>query len=168
MFGGPSGRPDPFRSLYYQPGRGQSFVLAAHITGEPRDRLAGSPINVVLVADVETVCDTFFEMREQGTSTGPGHRLEFRQRHLPAQCPGLAGRRRRQPAGASQAPSQHRTLERFDDRTREARKENAQAMEKLRKDHDEGIRNTEKEGEEEVKKRAQELQEAAISTNRPS
>ena len=89
----PRSRLNEFRSLSYQPSQGEPYVLAAHITGKPRDRVGGSPINVVLVADVDAVNDELFEMREKGQVSRAGYRVRFRQRHLRAQCSGHAGGR---------------------------------------------------------------------------
>ena len=142
---------NPFRSLYYQPGQGQPYVLAAHITGEPRDRLSGSPLNVVLVADVEAVNDMFFEMRERGAIPGQDIVFDFDNVTFVLNAlDSLAGDdrflelRKRRP--------QHRTLTRFDERTAGAREESARAMENLRKEHDEAIKSAVKEVEGSLKK----------------
>ena len=145
---GMGGGPNPFRSLYYQPSQGEPFVLAAHITGKPRESMTGSQINVVLVADAEMVNDMFFEMRERGTMPGQDIVFDFDNVTFALNAlDALAGGdsnfmelRKRRP--------QHRTLARFDRQTAEARKSSAAATEKDRKEHDDAIRNVVKELEE--------------------
>ncbi len=136
---GMGGGLNPFRSLYYQPSRGEPFVLAAHITGKPRDRVAASPINVVLVADAEMVNDMFFEMRERGTMPGQDIVFDFDNVTFALNAlDALAGDSRFLTLRARRP--QHRTLARFDENTAAARRESTVKTEEQRKAHDDIIR----------------------------
>ncbi len=127
------------RSFFYQPSGGEDYVLAAHITTKPRDSLAASPINVVLVADVDAVSDEVFEMRERGKFPGQDIVYDFDNVTLVLNAlDSLANEtrfldiRKRRP--------QHRTLARFEEHAREARKDAIAASEQQREDHDKVIR----------------------------
>ena len=127
----------PIRSLFYQPSDHQQYVLAAHIQGTPRG--AAAPMNVVLVADAEMVSDIFFRWREQGSIPGQEINFDFDNVTFVLNAlDALAGDdrflelRKRRP--------QHRTLERFDAHTLEARKESAKARKEKSTEHDESIR----------------------------
>jgi hypothetical protein len=142
----PRSRLSEYRSLYYQPSKGQPYVLAAHITGKPRDRVGGSPINVVLVADVDAVNDELFEMREKGKFPGQDIEYDFDNVTFVLNAlDTLAGDdrfleiRKRRP--------EHRTLARFEEHARDARIESIQASEKQREEHDDVIREATKEVE---------------------
>lgn len=144
-------RPNPYRSLFYQPSKGQNYVLAAHITTKPRDNLAGAPINVVLVADVDAVTDEPFEMRERGKFPGQDIVYDFDNVTFVlnaldslANEPRFLEIRKRRP--------QHRTLVRFEEHAREAREEGIAATEQQREAHDKVIRDAMKQIEA-VKKR---------------
>ena len=147
----PRSRINEFRSLSYQPSQGEPYVLAAHITGKPRDRIGGSPINVVLVADVDAVNDELFEMREKGKFPGQDIEYDFDNVTFVLNAlDTLAGDnrfleiRKRRP--------EHRTLARFEEHAREARGESIAASEKQREEHDDVIRQATMEVEK-VKKR---------------
>ncbi len=130
------------RSLEYQPSLGQPYVLAAHITNKPGDTLASAPINVVLVADVDAVNDKLFEMRQEGKFPGQDIVYDFDNVTFVLNAlDSLAGDtrfleiRKRRP--------EHRTLARFEEHAREARKENIAATEAQREEHDKVIRDAE-------------------------
>ena len=142
----PRSRLSEFRSLSYQPSQGEPYVLAAHITGKPHDRMGGSPINVVLVADVDSVNDELFEMREKGKFPGQDIEYDFDNVTFVLNAlDTLAGDtrfleiRKRRP--------EHRTLARFEEHAREARSESIHASEKQREEHDDVIRQATKEVE---------------------
>jgi hypothetical protein len=129
-----------FRSLFYQPSRGQSYVLAAHITNKPRDSFAGSPINVIVVADVDAVSDEVFEMREKGKFPGQDIVYDFDNVTFVLNALDTLANETRFLDIRKRRP-QHRTLAQFEEHAREARKEGIVASEKQREDHDKVIRN---------------------------
>ncbi len=140
----PRSRLNEFRSLSYQPSQGEPYVLAAHITGKPRDREGGSPLNVVLVADVDSVNDELFEMREKGRF--PGQDIEYDFDNVTfvlnaldtlANDTRFLDIRKRRP--------EHRTLARFEEHAGDARAESIAASEKQREEHDNVIRQATKE-----------------------
>jgi hypothetical protein len=164
-------QPDPFnprtrlseyRSLYYQPSQGQPYVLAAHITGKPH--ASGSPINVVLVADVDAVNDELFEMREKGKF--PGQDIEYDFDNVTfvlnaldtlANDDRFLEIRKRRP--------EHRTLARFEEHARLARNDSIRASEEQRKEHDDAIRDATKKIEMEKKSVAKTVREKHLDDN---
>jgi hypothetical protein len=142
----PRTRLSEYRSLYYQPSKGQPYVLAAHITGKPRGGMGTSPINVVLVADVDGVNDELFEMREKGKFPGQDIEYDFDNVTFVLNAlDALTGDtqfmeiRKRRP--------EHRTLAKFEENSQVAKNESIAASEKQREEHDEVIRQATKEVE---------------------
>jgi ABC-2 type transport system permease protein len=102
-------------------------------------KTGSTPMNVVLVADVETVSDVFFRWREQGSLPGQDVNFDFDNVTFVLNAlDALAGDdrflelRKRRP--------QHRTLAGFDASTLDARKKSAAARKDESKKHDENIR----------------------------
>ena len=96
-------------------------------------------MNVVLAADVEMVSDMFFAWREQGSIPGQDINFDFDNVTFVLNAlDALAGDdrflelRKRRP--------KHRTLERFDAHTLEARNESAKARKEKSKEHDDNIK----------------------------
>ena len=112
--------PDPLAVPLPQPSNGQQYVLAAHIEGKPADGSRNAaPMNVVLVADADMIGDQFFAWREQGKM--PGQDIDFDFDNVTFVLNALDSLaddnrflelRKRRP--------QHRTLERFDAKKRQA------------------------------------------------
>ena len=127
-----------FRSLFYQPSKGQSYVLAAHIQNQSKDREAGAPINVVLVADVDAVNDRFFEMRETGKIAE--QEVDFDFDNVTFVLNALDRWRDDKFLEIRKRRPQHRTLARFEEQLSDARKEWSSAMEEARKEHEKVIR----------------------------
>jgi ABC-2 type transport system permease protein len=150
---------NPARSLYYQPSDGQQYVLAAHIQGKPSG--AKKEMNVVLVADVDMVGDQFFRWREAGGIPGLDIDISFDNVNFALNAlDSLAGDerflelRKRRP--------QHRTLQGFEEHTKEAKKESAQARKEKSKEHDDSIRKAVAEGQAKVKELGREVQKGNV------
>lgn len=133
-------------------GQNIEYILAAHITGllrgavdagkEPKAKPAKAPdtrVNVVLVADFDMLTDEFFRIREQGEVPGMGINFDFDNVTFVLNAiDALAGEdrflelRKRRP--------KHRTLTKLDERLEEARKQEAEARDNLRKERDDNIK----------------------------
>jgi ABC-2 type transport system permease protein len=167
------------------PGEGTGYVLAAHITGrlagakppEEKPKDAGAKdakakpdakdaapdvnVNVVLVADIDMLTEEFFHWREQGDVPGQGLQFNFDNVTLVLNAlDALAGDerflelRKRRP--------QHRTLTRLDERTEDARKQEAEAIEKCRVEGDDATRKENDKFRGEVKKLRDDLKRQNI------
>jgi ABC-2 type transport system permease protein len=166
------------------PGQGTEYVLAAHITGrlpgrppeekpkdagakdakakpDAKDALPDVNVNVVLVADIDMLTEEFFHWREQGDVPGQGLQFDFDNVTLVLNAlDALAGDerflelRKRRP--------QHRTLTRLDERTEDARKQDAEAREKCRVEFDEATRTENEKFRGEVKKLRDDLKRQNI------
>ena len=135
-----------------------SYVLAAHIqgkvkTGAPEDaekqggdkKAAGkkdeakkphlSTINVVVVADIDTLSQDFFRIREQGDTPEMGINFSFDNVTFVLNVlDSLSGDQRF--IDIRKRRLQHRTLARIEERTREAKQEATNARDQFTKDFD--------------------------------
>ncbi len=148
-------------------GQNTEYILAAHITGilrgaapaadagkDPKAKPAKAPdtnVNVVLVADFDMLTDEFFRIREQGEMPDRGINFDFDNVSFVLNAiDSLAGEdrflelRKRRP--------KHRTLTKFDERLEEARKQEAEARDNLRKEKDDNIKKESAKFKEEIDK----------------
>ncbi len=147
-------------------GQNAEYTLAAHITGllrgataadagkDPKAKPAKAPetrVNVVLVADIDMLTDEFFRIREQGEMPGMGINFDFDNVAFVLNAiDALAGEdrflelRKRRP--------KHRTLTKLDERLEEARKQEAEARDNLRKEKDDNIKKETAKFKEEIDK----------------
>jgi hypothetical protein len=130
----------PFRTLNYQQSNGQQYILAAHIQGKPVGvKGASGPLNVVLVADIDMIGDQLFKWREQGKLPGQDVDFDFDNVTFVLNAlDSLAGDDRF--LELRKRGHQHRTLEGFEEHTKEAHKETAKARKEKNIEHDDTIR----------------------------
>ena len=117
-------------------------ALAADAGKDPKAKPVKAPdthVNVVLVADFDMLTDEFFHIREQGEMPDRGINFDFDNVTFVLNAiDALAGEdrflelRKRRP--------KHRTLTKFDERLEEARKQEAEARDNLRKEKDDNIK----------------------------
>jgi len=146
-------------------GQNTEYILAAHITGllraappaaakDPKAKPEKAPdthVNVVLVADFDMLTDEFFRIREQGEIPGLGLAFDFDNVTFVLNAiDSLAGEerfldlRKRRP--------KHRTLTKVEERLDEARKNEAEALDDLRKEKEDNIKKESAKFTEEINK----------------
>ena len=174
-------QPIPFLPADINPRRKQeagsgSYVLAARISGRPRDDLSFDPmkdqaeeateekaeIKVVVVADIDMLTEPFFRLREQGEIPGGGIHFDFDNvTFILNVLDSLADDdrfielRKRRPM--------HRPLTRIDDLLAEARKETRKARRDQQEKVDEAQEKEQKILNDEIEKLREDMQKRAMS-----
>jgi len=177
---GPRGGLNPARR---QTPTNVSYVMAAHIQGKvnlsPADeadkKAAGkkeeakkprqSTVNVIVVADIDTLSQDFFRIREQGDTPEMGINFSFDNVTFVLNAlDALAGDQRF--IEIRKRRLQHRTLARIEERTREAKQEATDAREQFTKDFEAEEQKEQKAVDEKVaelkKRKNMDIQQMAI------
>lgn len=148
--------------------RDQSFIMAAHITGEisaappavmgDTDPLPASEINVVLVADIDMIADNFFQLRTVGAVPESEINFDFDNVTFVLNALDLLAGDERFLAIRSRRPT-HRILTRVEEKVAKARQEAAEAEEQAQDEYDQQLEKLAEDREELIENLKRELRE---------
>lgn len=150
--------------------RDQSFIMAAHITGEiaappavmgDTDPLPASEISVVLVTDIDMIADNFFQLRSVGNVPEAEINFDFDNVTFVLNALDLLAGDERFLAIRSRRPT-HRILTTVEEKVSESRTEAAEAEEEAQHEYDKQVEKMEKDREELIENLKRKLQEAEI------